>query len=193
MQRNQRRRVQRALLVALTLGLSACGGVTKFSDTTAIAVKGPAPEAPPAAPPKIALSPALKPKRVEVMADRIDIKEKIQFELDKATIKSESNDLLDEITKVFSENPQIKKVEIIGHTSDEGADKYNKTLSEKRAQAVVAYLTSHGIDKNRLVAKGLGESKPIADNKSEEGKEKNRRVEFLIVEQDVTMKKVGEK
>jgi len=190
MQRNQRRRAQRALLVALTFGLAACGGVTKFSDTIVV---GGATEAPPATAPKVSLAAALKPKRVEVMQDRIDIKEKIQFDLDKATIKSESDDLLQEITKVFLENPQIKKVEIVGHTSDEGADNYNKTLSEKRAQAVVDYLASHGIDKSRLAAKGLGESQPIGDNKTEEGKEKNRRVEFLIVKQDLQLKKEGAK
>lgn len=183
MLQNQRHATRLVLGCAIALGLSACGGVTKFSDTTAIAVNGPAPAAPPMVIPPPA---AIIPKRVQVLKDRIEITEKIQFDLDKATIKSESNDLLDEITKVFADNPQIKKVDIIGHTSDEGADKYNKTLSEKRAKAVVEYLTSHGIDASRLTAKGMGESKPIGDNKTEEGKEMNRRVEFLIIEQDLT-------
>ncbi len=167
-----------ALGCALAFGLSACGGVTKFNDTTAIAVRGPAVEAPP--------PPPAKPKRVEIKLDRIEITEKIQFDLDQATIKPESHDLLDEITKVFIDNPQIKKVDIIGHTSDEGADNYNKTLSEQRAKAVVAYLTSHGVAAARLTSKGMGESQPIGDNKTQDGKEMNRRVEFLIVEQDLT-------
>ncbi len=179
MRKIQRRGARLAFGCAVALGLGACGGVTKFSDTTAIAVNGPAPE-----PPALPIGP-IKLKRVEIKKDRIEISEKIQFDLAMATIKSESHDLLDEITKVFADNPQIKKVDIIGHTSDEGADKYNQTLSEQRAKAVVAYLTTHGIDAARLTSKGMGESQPIGDNKTEEGKEMNRRVEFLIVEQDL--------
>ncbi len=172
-----------SLVVAgsLALGmLSGCGGVTKFSDTTPLAVRGPAPVvvAPPPAP--------AKPKRVEVKASHIEITEKIQFELDKAEIKSESNELLNEIFQVLSDNPQIKKLEIIGHTDGDGAEKYNQELSERRAKAVLTYLTGKGIAADRLSSKGMGKSKPIADNETAAGKEKNRRVEFLIVEQDST-------
>jgi OOP family OmpA-OmpF porin len=172
----------------VALGLCACGGVTKFSDTTAITVKSRAP-----GPGAISMAVAAKIPRVKVMQDRIEITEKIQFDLDQATIKSESHDLLDEITKVFLDNPQITKVDIVGHTSDEGADKYNKTLSEKRAKAVVEYLSSHGVDAARMTSKGMGETRPIADNKTEEGKEMNRRVEFLIVEQKLAAAKEAAK
>jgi outer membrane protein OmpA-like peptidoglycan-associated protein len=171
-----------AITLAAALALTGCGGVTKFQDTTPISVSGPTPEPPPAPPPP----PPAKPKRVEVKLDRIEITEKIQFELAKATILPESHSLLDEIVEVFRENAQIKKVNIVGHTSDEGADAYNQTLSEQRAQAVLAYLTSHGIAAGRLTAKGMGETQPLAENTTEAGREKNRRVEFLIVEQDTT-------
>ena len=181
MHRSQPRALALTASLGAALALSGCGGVMKFSDSTPISITGPAPEEPP--PP---------PKRVEVKQDRIEINEKIQFELDKAVIRPESHNLLDEVVEVLRENVQLKKVDIIGHTSDEGADTYNQQLSEKRAKAVMEYLTSHGIDTKRLTAKGMGESEPIADNATERGKEKNRRVEFLIVEQTGASAKASE-
>lgn len=164
--------------VVLLSALSGCGGVIKFSDSTAFAIRGPAPVV------------AEAPKRVEVKADRIEITEKIQFELDKADIKSESHGLLNEIVQVLRDNPQITKVDVNGHTDSDGDDNYNQGLSDRRAKSVVAYLTGHGIDASRLMSKGFGESKPIADNATSAGKEQNRRVEFLIVEQQGSEKGV---
>jgi len=165
--------VREALLALAVLGaLGGCGGVTKIADTTPIGIRGPTPAV------------AEIPKRVEVKADRIELSEKIQFALDKADIMSESHGLLDEIVQVMRDHPQIKKVDVNGHTDSDGADHYNQELSDRRAKSVVAYLTSHGIDAARLEGKGFGEAQPIADNATAAGKEKNRRVEFLIVEQD---------
>jgi outer membrane protein OmpA-like peptidoglycan-associated protein len=178
MQRSHGRAGARAIMAgAIVLALSGCGGVMTFSDSTPIRISGPAPEKP-AEPPK--------KRRVEVKLDRIEITEKIQFELDKAVIRPESFGLLDEIVSVLKENDHIKKVDIVGHTSDEGDERYNQQLSERRAKSVLDYLTSHGIDPARLNAKGFGESQPIASNANEAGREKNRRVEFIIVEQDTT-------
>lgn len=112
------------------------------------------------------------------------IREKIQFETNKAAIKPESFGLVDEITAAVRDTPQIKKLSIEGHTDDVGGDKYNQKLSEQRAASVRAYLVEKGIDAARLVSKGWGETKPIGDNTTEEGREQNRRVEFIIVEQD---------
>ncbi len=170
------------LTCGVALSIGACGGVINFSDTTAIAIPGPAPAVPPP-----------QDKRVQVKTDRIDIAEKIQFDLDQATIKPESYGLLDEVTAVFVENPQIKKVDVVGHTSSEGDATYNKTLSQKRARAVVEYLTSHGIAQGRLASKGMGKDQPIADNNREPGRERNRRVEFLIVTQDLGAGSEGDK
>ncbi len=154
-----------------------------FSDASALVVVGkpPPPPPPPPAPPP-------KPKRVEVTQDKIVITEKIQFDFNKSTIKPESNGLLDEIVSVVKENPQLKKISIEGHTDSDGSDQYNLKLSEGRAQAVMKYLVDHGVDAARLTARGFGESKPIASNDTPEGKEKNRRVEFLITEQDQVKK-----
>jgi outer membrane protein OmpA-like peptidoglycan-associated protein len=172
-----------------------------FSDTSSIVVAGtpPAPPPPPPPPPAPPPPPPPEPKRVEVTQDKLNITEKIQFDVDKTTIKSESHGLLDEIVSVIKENSFIKKISIEGHTDSDGGDKYNLKLSDGRAKAVMAYLVEHGIDADRLTAKGFGESKPMADNATADGKEKNRRVEFLITEQKEITKtyeidpKTGEK
>jgi outer membrane protein OmpA-like peptidoglycan-associated protein len=87
------------------------------------------------------------------------------------------------VVEVLKKNAGIAKLSIIGHTDSDGADTYNQQLSEKRAKSVLAYLTGHGVDATRLSAVGKGESAPIASNDNAAGREQNRRVEFLIVEQ----------
>jgi outer membrane protein OmpA-like peptidoglycan-associated protein len=105
----------------------------------------------------------------------------IYFDFDKSTIKPESKPALEAAAKMLNENPTIN-VEIQGHTDSKGSDAYNLRLSEKRAQAVVNYLVQNlGIDVSRLTAKGYGESRPIADNETEDGRAINRRVEFVIL------------
>jgi len=107
----------------------------------------------------------------------------IYFDFDRATIKPESRSAIEDAAEILIQNPTIK-VEIQGHTDSVGSDKYNQRLSEKRAQAVVDYLVKEtGIDSRRLTAKGYGESRPVADNKTESGRALNRRVEFFIVGQ----------
>lgn len=157
-------------LLSLALGAGACGGVTKFEDTTPISLRSPAPP------------PAPEPTRVAVTNDHIEISEKIQFAIDKADILPASHGLLNEVVEVLQKNPQITKLSIIGHTDSDGADTYNQQLSEKRAKSVLAYFTEHGVEAARLTAIGKGESAPIASNDNAVGREKNRRVEFLIVE-----------
>jgi len=171
---------------ALLLALAACGGVTTFEGASTRAIVGALPPPPPPPPPKV----EAPPPRVEVRDNKIEINEKIQFDYNKATIKPESNSLLDEIVAIIQKNAHIKKIAIEGHASAEGKAAFNKKLSDERAKAVMAYLVSHGIAQEHLTAKGYGIEKPIADNGTEEGREKNRRVEFLIVEQDVTKRKV---
>jgi len=105
----------------------------------------------------------------------------IYFDFNKSTIKPESYAVLDEAAKILKENPSIR-VEIQGHTDSVGSDEYNQKLSEARAAAVVSYfVVNHQIDTRRLVARGYGESMPIASNSSEAGRELNRRVEFVIL------------
>jgi OmpA-OmpF porin, OOP family len=123
-----------------------------------------------------------KAKHVIVTADHINIDEKIQFEQAKASIKAESNGLLDEIATVMNANPQIKKIEIQGHASGEGDAKANTKLSDERAKAVMAALVTRKVKAETLTAKGYGSEKKIAEEKTEADREKNRRVEFLILD-----------
>ena len=101
------------------------------------------------------------------------------FDLDKYDLKPESKTELNRLTAFLQAHPSVK-IEVGGHTDNQGDDQYNLKLSQERAQAVVNYLVNKGIDKSRLTAKGYGETKPIADNDTEEGRAKNRRTEFTI-------------
>jgi outer membrane protein OmpA-like peptidoglycan-associated protein len=189
-------KLNRPLLTSVTLFAAlqvlACGP-TVFEDATALQVVGDPPllPAPPPPPPPEPTPEPEPPKRVVVENNRIAFEEKIQFDFDKATIKPESDSLLQEIIKVIKENPHIKKIAIEGHTSSEGSDRHNLKLSDARAKAVMNYMiTNGGLPKEMFTAKGFGETKLIAEETDEAGKEKNRRVEFNIVAQDVTEKKV---
>jgi OOP family OmpA-OmpF porin len=158
-----------------------------FQDQTPVAVMGTLPPPPPAPEPEPEPEP---PPRVELKEDRIEIHEKVQFEYNSANILEVSHSLLNEVADVIKKTPRIKKIQVEGHASSDGADDYNMKLSDKRAKAVRAYLITQGVNKDKLVAKGFGETKPIADNETEAGRETNRRVEFNIIEQDIIKKKV---
>lgn len=128
--------------------------------------------------------PKPKKKRKAIMrGKKIEILEKVMFDYNKATIKVESHSLLNDVAEVIKENPTISKVSVEGHTDADGTEKYNKNLSQKRADSVKKFLVKAGISEDKLEAVGYGEERPIADNSTDEGKEKNRRVEFNIVGQ----------
>lgn len=102
----------------------------------------------------------------------------IHFDTGKATILPDSESLLNEIVKMMQENTDLK-LSIEGHTDNVGAAAANQALSEKRAQSVVTSLIAHGIASARLKSKGWGQTKPVVDNGTEEGRSKNRRVELV--------------
>ncbi|MCS7297521.1 MAG: FG-GAP-like repeat-containing protein [Bacteroidia bacterium] len=104
----------------------------------------------------------------------------IYFDFDKATLRPESLEELERVVQFLKENPSLR-VEISGHTDSDGSDAYNLRLSQARAQSVVDYLISRGIDAARLVARGYGESRPVAPNDTPENKQKNRRTELKIL------------
>ncbi|MDN3582445.1 OmpA family protein [Mucilaginibacter flavus] len=102
----------------------------------------------------------------------------INFDIDKASIKPESMGTLNMIVSVLKDNPEIK-FQVGGHTDNSGTPAHNLTLSQQRADAVKAQLVTMGIDAARLTTKGFGDTKPISDNVTIEGKANNRRVEFV--------------
>lgn len=102
----------------------------------------------------------------------------INFDYNKASIKAESMGTLNMIVQIMKDNPEIK-FEVGGHTDSDGDDAYNLKLSQQRADAVKVQLVKMGVDAGRLSSKGYGETKPVADNKTPEGKANNRRVEFV--------------
>ena len=120
--------------------------------------------------------------KVAIEGDQVRVFEKIFFELDSTEIKVESFGLLDEVVELLLNHPEITLMTIEGHTDDQGDAQYNVDLSFGRAEAVVHYLNAQGIERERLQARGLGESKPILPGESEESRAANRRVEFHIRE-----------
>ena len=101
--------------------------------------------------------------------------ERVYFETDSATLKPESAVTLDKVAASLKEFPDVK-IQVAGHTDSSGSNAHNLKLSEARATSVMNYLISHGVPPSMLSAKGYGESEPVADNKTKEGKAQNRRV-----------------
>jgi len=122
--------------------------------------------------------------RVVVERDNIRILEKIYFDSGKDTILARSMELINEIATTLNAHPELLVVRVEGHTDSVGADIRNLRLSQARAEAVVAALVVAGVDPGRLDAAGFGEMRPIAPNDNEEGRQENRRVEFIIVERE---------
>jgi outer membrane protein OmpA-like peptidoglycan-associated protein len=105
----------------------------------------------------------------------------ILFKYDSDSILTESNESLNEAFSFLNDIPQLK-VKIVGHTSNEGKAKYNEKLSKKRAVAVLNYLVGKGISEDRMNAEGKGSSEPVAENDTDENKQKNRRIQFIITD-----------
>jgi OOP family OmpA-OmpF porin len=125
---------------------------------------------------------ARAPQKLVVEADKGELRllEPIQFETGTAEIKDVSYPLLNEVVGVMTDAPDIR-LAVHGHTDSRGSVAYNKDLSQKRARAVTTYLTSKGVAANRLEAQGFGPEKPIAPNDTDQGRARNRRVEFKIL------------
>jgi outer membrane protein OmpA-like peptidoglycan-associated protein len=101
----------------------------------------------------------------------------VLFDFNKSTLLPASDGALQPAATLMAADKTLK-LEVQGHTDNVGADAYNQTLSDARAKAVVTWLIQHGVAADRLTAKGFGKTKPVADNGSDEGRAKNRRVEI---------------
>ena len=120
---------------------------------------------------------------VEEEPEMIEISDRIQFSIRSANLLDDSENVLDEVVTVLEERPDIM-IEIHGYTDTSGNARRNKRLSARRAKAVRRYLVDQGVDERRLHASGHGEDEPIAENDTREGREENRRVEFLVLEEE---------
>jgi len=121
--------------------------------------------------------------KARVEKGEIKITERIEFKSGSATILPSSFEILEAVRAILAEHPEISLLELEGHTDNVGRPKYNQKLSQLRTESVRKWLIQHDIEAKRLKATGYGSSVPLADNDTEEGREKNRRVEFHIREQ----------
>jgi outer membrane protein OmpA-like peptidoglycan-associated protein len=129
------------------------------------------------------LTPAPAKRVVIIEKDKIVVKKKIHFATGRSEIRADSFAILDGVLDVLANHLEIKKLRIEGHTDSVGSESTNQRLSQKRADAVRDYLVQQGIPADSLLSQGFGESKPIAPNSTRRGREQNRRVEFVILDQ----------
>jgi outer membrane protein OmpA-like peptidoglycan-associated protein len=130
------------------------------------------------------LRPKPKNSKVAVTGKEITIKDQIQFALDSAVILPESFGLLTEIADTLIRHSELHRVEVQGHTDNSGSADHNQLLSEQRAEAVRAWLVQHGVESDRLVARGYGQEKPLVPNVTPANRAQNRRVQFIILERE---------
>jgi len=122
--------------------------------------------------------------RVEITMEEVVVLEKIYFDFDSADIRRDSVALIEEIAANLLAHPEILRVEIAGHTDSVSSEAYNMELSQRRVETVVQELVSRGVAQHRMQPVGYGESRPIGTNRTERGREQNRRVEFVILERE---------
>ena len=141
----------------------------------------PPPPPPPSPPPCVAPSAGQPISLDGCKQGDVLILHDVNFDFDKATLTPTARGILDQVATALQSRPDIK-VEIDGHTDGKGSVPYNQKLSERRAASVVLYLIGKGIDSGRMTSAGFGKSMPIADNKTDEGRALNRRVELKVTD-----------
>lgn len=150
------------------------------------ACDGAPPKAPPPAPVPPAPAPAPAPVAAPVVVPPAPVSEKVTFASDtffdtgKSVLKPDARAKLDDLI-AKTQGLNLEVIIAVGHTDSDGSDKYNQKLSVSRAESVKKYLTSKGIESNRVYTEGKGEKQPVASNKTKDGKAKNRRVEIEVV------------
>ncbi|MYN47295.1 OmpA family protein [Pseudoduganella sp. FT93W] len=143
-------------------------------------VAPPPPPAPAPAPVAPAPAPAPKPVAPVPTAQKVSFAADAFFDFDKSVLKPEGKAKLDDLSSKLG-TINLEVIIAVGHTDSVGTDAYNQKLSERRANAVKAYLVGKGVEANRVYTEGKGEKQPVADNKTAEGRAKNRRVEIEVV------------
>jgi OmpA-OmpF porin, OOP family len=137
----------------------------------------PAPEPKPAPPPP---APKPAPEKPKPVAEKVTFAADVLFDFDKAVIKSEGTSKLDDLSSKMR-GINLEVVIAIGHADSIGSDAYNQRLSMRRAESVKAYLVSKGVESNRVYTEGKGETQPVADNKTRDGRARNRRTEIEVI------------
>jgi OOP family OmpA-OmpF porin len=162
-------------------GVQGCDGVPKPVAAAPAPAPAPAPTPAPApAPAAAAPAPAPAAAPVAPTSEKVTFAADAFFDFNKDTLKPEGRAKLDDLVSKMS-GINLEVIIAVGHTDSVGGDAYNQKLSVKRADAVKNYLTSKGVEKNRVYTEGKGEKQPVADNKTDEGRAKNRRVEIEVV------------
>lgn len=167
--------------VALMLGGVSMLGCKASAQIGSSEPKAPPPPPPPA-PPAKKEEPAKRPRMkmaFKMKGDQLELPGPVVFETGSDTLKPESDEVLNIVNDYMKESKDISLLRIEGHTDSDGDDKANQTLSEKRAMSVARWLTGKGTDCKRLLPVGFGETKPVADNSTPEGKAQNRRTAFV--------------
>ncbi|HZF56182.1 MAG TPA: OmpA family protein [Polyangiaceae bacterium] len=121
------------------------------------------------------------PPSTRLVEQEIVLSQQVQFEVGTAVLRPESDVVLAEVARVLGEHPEVELVEVQGHTDESGTPDLNRRLGQERANRVVAWLVGRGVGRDRLSPKGYGSDRPIADNTTDEGRQKNRRVEFRVL------------
>ncbi len=161
-----------AVVIAFAAG---CATETPKPAPTPAPAPAPAPAPQPVQPVKPAEAPKPKP-----VAEKVTFASDVLFDFDKSVVKPDGKSKLDDLSgKVRGINLEV--VIAIGHADSIGSDAYNQKLSVRRAESVKAYLVSKGIEANRVYTEGKGKKQPVADNRTKEGRAKNRRVEIEVI------------
>jgi len=179
-----------AIPIGAVTGAVICGGLAYLMTEDLKPKPAPPPPPPPPAPkpkpkPKPAPPPpppppAPKPKpKPAPKVERTIILDDVLFDFDKSNIKPEAGAILDRLVAFMKENKD-KRAALSGHTDSIGTEAYNQKLSQRRVNSVRDYVVKKGIQSSRVSGQGFGESKPIADNKTKQGRAKNRRVEIKV-------------
>jgi len=187
-----------AVVLGVALATSAVVGCTASASFKSGGEEAKAPPPPPPPPPPATAEPAPAPApatttpapapaadpnaKPVLKKDKLEIPGQIVFENASAVLKPESDAAITQLKQYLDDTPRVTKLRIEGHTDNSGTPAGNETLSGQRALAVKAALVAKGINKDRLIAVGFGQNKPIADNTTEDGKAKNRRTEFHVAE-----------
>ncbi|MFU8833237.1 MAG: OmpA family protein [Wenzhouxiangella sp.] len=135
-----------------------------------------APAPRPTPPPAPAPAPEPEPEVI------FELDSTVMFDLDSARLRSGAAAELNEVVALMNLHPEIRRIEVAGHTCDLGSAEYNTGLSQRRAQSVRDYLVDNGVEANRLAVRGYGEDRPAVPNTSESNRQKNRRVEIVVLE-----------